>query len=118
ALLLPLERAAPRQLLVDDGHDLLVGDPAVVPQYGECVARAAEAVAASGPRRAALVGDHASGPAPATDGGPRQIFAELDEAVVAELHELRAEVGHRLVPVAFAVALDRVVHRLLLSCSA
>src|SRR5690606_17466915 len=111
-----LDGAAAFELLIDDGHDLFVGEPAVVPEGGEGVARAPQTVAASGARRAALVGDDASGPASPDHGGPRQVLAELDEAVVAELLELRAQVRQRLVPMAFAVALDRVVHRLLLSC--
>src|SRR5690606_4514859 len=95
--LLALEAASAGELEVDHGEDFLVGEPAVVPEHREGVAGAAEPVAAGGARGATLVGDHAPGPAPAHDGRARQVFPELNQAVVTELVEFRAQVGQGLV---------------------
>src|SRR5688572_27028496 len=83
------------QLVEQHAAHVLVGEPAVVPEDGERVARAAESVAAAGSGGAALVGDHAAGPAAAQYDVGGEVVGELDESVVIEFAQLCAQLGQR-----------------------
>src|SRR5690606_8729640 len=105
----------PCELDVHHGDHLFIRQPAVVPQDGERVPRASRAVPASRSRCAALVGDHAPRPAPPHHRASGEILAQLDQTVVAEFAEFRAQLGERLLAMILGVALDGVLHGRLLS---
>src|SRR5690606_34838709 len=107
--------APPRELDVHERDHFFVRQPAVVPQDGERVPRPSHAVPASRTRRAALVRDHAPRPASPHHRAPGQILAQLDQTVVAEFAELRAQLRERLLSMVLRVALDGVLHGRLLS---
>src|SRR5690606_5417127 len=73
--------------------DVIISQPAIVPQNGERIACASAAVASARAGRPALVGDHAAGPAAAENGVTGEVMAQLEKSGEAELGELGTELG-------------------------